>query len=320
MKTYIPYSLLLAAAATGMAFGANTAYTTPVGYETLPVASGFNYLGARLHQPVVAAGTFETVGANTLTDDGAVFNLEAGATYVVEIQGSGQITQILGSAASGASISTIDNLSAAGVANGASYKIRKAATLASIFGETNSAGLTAGFGSIGGADVVFVSNGDGSFAQFYYDELEGWADVNGVAVTAAEVPIVYTDSLIISANSPVNVTVVGEVKTSPTVAAVSGGFNYLGSVYPAGATLASTFDTSELTSGFGSIGGADVIFVNDGTGNFQQFYFDELEGWADVNGAAIDATQINLESGVIFSKEGADANIKLSPPASYTNL
>ena len=35
MKTYLPYSLILAAAASGMAFGAETAYTTPVGYVTL---------------------------------------------------------------------------------------------------------------------------------------------------------------------------------------------------------------------------------------------------------------------------------------------
>lgn len=35
MKTYIPYSLLAAVAATGMAMGAETAYTTPVGYVSI---------------------------------------------------------------------------------------------------------------------------------------------------------------------------------------------------------------------------------------------------------------------------------------------
>ena len=39
MKTHITYSLLAAAAACGMAFGAETAYTTPVGYVSLAVGS-----------------------------------------------------------------------------------------------------------------------------------------------------------------------------------------------------------------------------------------------------------------------------------------
>lgn len=322
MKPIIPFALLGALLAIG---AADAAATTPVGYETLTIAPGFNYAGLRLQQPTLYAGTFETVTSNSLTDTGATFALTAATTYIIEIDnGSGILTQVLGSSASGATITTTDNLSAAGVANGASYTIREAATLSGTFGANNSAGLVGGFGGIGGADVVFIPDGSGGFDQFYYDDLEGsWADVNGAAVNGALVPIVYTDSLIVSATGPLSLVVTGEVKTEPTAAATSGGFNYIGSVYPAGATLSSTFDSAvpTLDRGFGGIGGADVFFIPNGSGGFNQYYYDDLEAsWADVNGAPVNGALINLSSGVIFSNEGGPLSLKLTPPAFYSGL
>jgi hypothetical protein len=326
MKTNITYSLLAAAAACSLANAQTTAYTTPVGYETVAVASGFNYHGLRLHQAAVAAGTFETVGGSSVTDTGADFSALSSnptATFVIEItDGAGVLTQVLGSTVSGSTINTTDNLSAAGVANGANYRIRPASTLSSVFGANNSAGLAAGFGGIGG-DIIFIPDGAGGFDQYYYDDLEGsWADVNGAPVNGATIPLVYTDTLIISATGSLNLVVTGEVKTKKTLAATASGFNYLGSVYPVGATLASTFDSAipDLDKGFGGIGG-DIFFVPDGSGGFNQFYYDDLESsWADVNGAAIDGSTIQMKPGVIFSNDGAPMNLKLTPPASYLNL
>ncbi|MCW1883861.1 hypothetical protein OKA04_03925 [Luteolibacter flavescens] len=322
MKPIIPFALLGALLAVG---AVNAAETTPVGYETLSLAPGFNYTGLRLQQPVVHAGTFETITANSVTDTGATFALTATKTYIIEINnGSGILTDVLGSAVSGSTINTTDNLLAAGVANGASYSIREAATLTSIFGATNSAGLTGGFGGISGADVIFVSNGSGGFNQYYYDDLEGsWADVNGAAVNGASVPIIYTDSLIVSATAPVNLVVSGEVKLTPTATVTSSGFNYISSVYPAGATLSSTFDAAipQLDRGFGSIAGADVFFVANGTGGYNQYYYDDLEtSWADVNGVAVNGASISLDSGVIFSNENTPLSLKLSAPSFYGDL
>lgn len=322
MKPFIPFALLGAIFAIG---AASAATTTPVGYETVKLSPGFNYTGLRLHQPVVFSGTFETITENSVTDVGASYGLVAGKTYVIEINdGSGILTEVLGSAAVGATITTRDNLSAAGVASGASYSIREAATIASVFGATNSAGLASGFGGIGGADVIFLSDGDGGFDQFYYDDLEeSWADVNGSPVNGAIIPIVYTDGLIISATASLDLIVVGEVKKQATATLVAGGFNYISSVYPAGATLSSTFDgaISQLDRGFGGISGADVFFVSDGSGGFNQYYYDDLEeSWADVNGAPVNGSAISLESGVIFSNEGAPVSLKLSAPDSYSTL
>ena len=78
MKTYIPYSLLAALAACGMASGASTAYTTPVGYVSLGDTAGANAVAANtdsmisvpLARPAEYAGTVASVGANTLTVSG----------------------------------------------------------------------------------------------------------------------------------------------------------------------------------------------------------------------------------------------------------
>ena len=324
MKT--TYYSILAAAACGMAFG-TTAYTTPVGYETVPVASGFNYLGTRLHEAPVAAGTFETVGSSSVTDTGANFSAlssNGSKTFIIEITtGSGILTQVLGSAVSGDTITTTDDLSAAGVANGASYLIRPASTLASVFGANNSAGLAAGFGGISG-DIIFVPDGSGGYNQYYYDDLESsWADVNGAPVNGAEIALVYVDSVILSSTGAItNLVVTGTVKTKNTQTAVATGFNYVSSIYPAGATLSSTFDSAipDLDKGFGGISG-DIFFVPDGSGGFNQFYYDDLESsWADVNGAPINGSSIEMKPGVIFSNDGSPMNLKLTPPATYSGL
>jgi hypothetical protein len=316
--------LALALLAPGALFAQTTAKTTPVGYETLEVVSGFNYLGLRLHQPIIASGTLETVGSGSVADTGATFTVQAGKTYILEINNaSGVISQFLGSAVAGDTITTADNLSLAGVTAGASYSIRESATLASVFGLTNSAGLEGGFGGITGADVVFVPNGSG-FDQYYFDTLEeSWADVNGVAVNGAEIPLVYADGVVVSANNPLTLTVSGEVKKFATLLATSSGFNYLSSIYPAGATLASTFGgaVAQLDQGFAGITGADVFFVPNSTGGLDQYYYDSLEeSWADVNGVAIDATTVILPSGVVFANEGGPLGLVANPPSTYSSL
>ena len=66
MKPYT-YAFLAAAAACGMAYSAETAYTTPVGYATQALnANSFNLVGMTLQNSPVAAGDFETVSRHCL--------------------------------------------------------------------------------------------------------------------------------------------------------------------------------------------------------------------------------------------------------------
>ncbi len=323
MKPIIPFALLGALFAVG---AANAASTTPVGYETLSLQSGFNYLGLRLHAATVSAGTFETVTANQVTDTGSDLGalLDDNTTYVLEINnGSGVVQEFLGSAATGDSISLVSDITGS-VSAGASYQIRPAATLASVFGANNSAGLATGFFGPGG-DIVFVPDGAGGFAQYYYDEGESsWADSNGVVVDGASVPLVYLDGVVIAATGDLSLTVTGEVKkTSTSQLLLSESFNYLGSVYPAGATLASSFDAAIPTLDKGFFGpGGDTFFVPDGAGGFNQYYYDDGESsWADAtSGTVIDATQVDLPAGVLVFNTGAAAPLLNSAPASYSSL
>ena len=77
MKTYLPYSLILAAAASGMAFGAETAYTTPVGYVTLviPAASDTTIAPSLSKSPLLqAAATLISGNVITVVATGAANN------------------------------------------------------------------------------------------------------------------------------------------------------------------------------------------------------------------------------------------------------
>lgn len=69
MKSYIPYSLLAAIAATGMASAqTQTAYTAPVGYVTLSVpASGDTNIGQPLQRSSIFAGAASAVSTTTVS-------------------------------------------------------------------------------------------------------------------------------------------------------------------------------------------------------------------------------------------------------------
>ncbi len=334
----LTYSLILAAASCGMAFGATTAYTTPVGYETLSLVAGFNYGGVRLQQSPVVAGTFETVTSTTLTDN----DVDLGAAlvdttqYIIEITGgNGAITVVPGTAASLNSITVTDDLTMVGVTNGASYRIRPVSTLASIFGAADSAGLLKGFYGPGGADLVYLPNAT-DFDVYFYDDGEGsWAKITPEGyslVTGGDVSIVYTDGVVISAQNPLDLVVTGEVKKDNTLMAMSTGFNYVGTVSPVGATLQSTFglvpppatSNSGLDRGFYGPGGADLIYLQNGL-EFDIYFYDDGEAsWCKLTSTGYDLiadpSLISLPSGAIIANENGGTNILFSVPASYGGL
>jgi uncharacterized protein (TIGR02597 family) len=83
MKSYIPYSLLAAAAACGMALG-QTAYTTPVGYVSQAcLANSDTIVGTPLRQSAAAAGALSVVPDTATVVGSAVLTL-AGSPSLVE--------------------------------------------------------------------------------------------------------------------------------------------------------------------------------------------------------------------------------------------
>ncbi len=320
---------MLAAAACGFANAQTTAYTTPVGYETLSVQPGFNYLGLRLQRPVIASGTLAAVTSTSITV-GASLNLASlltsSSTYILEISNANGVTQeFLGSAVSGSVIMTPGDLSSK-ASGGDSYKVRAAPTLASIFGATNTAGLATGFFGPGG-DIVYLPNPSavGGFDQYYYDDGQtSWADSSGTAVDGAQIAINYADGVIVSADGTgaSALTVSGEVKTAKTgYSLAAGAFNYLSSIHPAGATLSSSFNDSlgSIDKGFFGPGG-DIFYIPNPTaqGGFDQYYYDDGQSsWADSSGSVVNGADISLKSGILIFNDGDVSNVVTTPPTSY---
>jgi hypothetical protein len=336
MKPIIPFALLGALLAVGVAPAAET---VPVGYETLAINTGFNFVAPRLHPTVKIAGNLEAVTATTAQDTSAGVNFVttlgtsgASGTYILEINdGSGVIQEV--------TTWTADTINAAdlnGVTAPVGYSVRPTATLASMFGANNSAGLAAGGAGPGGADQVWLWNGTG-WTKYYFDNFAppnynapGWANVEtATGVDPNTVNLVYSDALAIVSAGGQDVTVAGEVKTGATELSLANGFNFVGSVAPAGATLATAFGATNaagLAAGGAGPGGADQIWIFNGTG-WDKYYYDNFAppnynapGWATVETAvAVDPANVNLPSGYAIVASGAKS-ITQGVPGYYNDL
>ncbi len=327
MKTYIPYSLILAAAASGMAFGAETAYTTPVGYVTqaLP-ANQFTLAGLTVQQPTKAAGIIDAESASpkSVTDNEVNFTtlLTAGATYILELP-NGTIQEI--TAWSGSVLTTPDDITAFVVPGTTTYKLRKASTVSDVFGATNTvAALTSGTDA-NLCDKLLIPNANNGFdTVFYYNDgagTEGWLD--GDSNLAADKPMPYVDGFYVQrvAGTAKSMVISGEVKTKATSGVLVAGYNYLNSVAPAGLTLdgsnlkafvsqgtdASTVDNVLLPTALG--GYTTCFYYNDGAG---------AEGWLD--GDSNLAGGFLLEDGFLIFNRGSVKPYTLSVPSTYSSL
>jgi hypothetical protein len=336
MKPIIPFALLGALLAVGVAPAAET---VPVGYETLAINTGFNFVAPRLHPTVKIAGNLEAVTATTAQDTSAGVDFVttlgtsgASGTYILEINdGSGVIQEV--------TTWTADTINAAdlnGVTAPVGYSVRPSATLASMFGLTNQSGLAAGNGSSAGADQVWLWNGTG-WTKHYYDNFApptfasgGWVNVDtATAVDANAINLVYSDALAIVSAAGQDVTVAGEVKTGATELTLATGFNFVGSVAPAGATVATAYGASNaagLTAGNGSSAGADQVWIFNGTA-WNKYYYDNFApptfasgGWVNVDTAsAADSTLLNLPSGYAIVA-ASPKSITQGVPGYYNDL
>ena len=323
MKKFLSYSLLAAAAAAGVSL-ADTATTTPVGYTTTTLPSGATTLmGTTLHSPVLASGVITGETSASISDSAVNFGtlLTAGSTYVLEIEG-GVIQEV--TAWSGSTLTTQDVTSYV-TPNTTKYKLRKAATIASVFGATNSAGLTAtATGNAGTYDQVMVLNAAGNafITCFYYNDgsVQGWYDSDYNDVTNK--PLVYADAFYVRriAGAPVNLVISGEVKLSDTVLTVSNGNTFVGSINPVGTTLGNSGLKDSLVADTGVPGAVfDKVLIQQPNGAYITYnYYNDgsVQGWYDTD--YNDATNVPLSSGVVIQSATPSAkNVKIKIPSTY---
>lgn len=333
MKNILPFlfgAALLPLAAQAQSTSNVVGYTT----ETLQGDGAYNLIGLTLHNPIEVVGSITALAGTTVTDGAVDFTtaLTAGTTYVMQITSGAQdgAIQVVDTWA-GNDLTTPQDLGALGVAVGDTYQLREVATLSSIFGAANEAGLLEG--DIATADIIWIPIGGGGFAKFFYSPgsvfppvAEGWKSASGAAADSQ--PIVYTDGMFIQRRGagPLDLVVAGEVETSTVqLLAEAGNYNYVSTIFPVGSTLGNC--GLEATLLHGDIATADVLWMQkaDRSGYDKFFYTDGsvfppvTAGWKNAAGA--DATNQALTSGMIIQRRGAtDVAPGLTPPPSYASL
>ncbi|MGJ8673389.1 hypothetical protein [Rubritalea sp.] len=313
---------------------AQTATTDPVGYVTVNLTgNGYNLVGLTLHEATEISGSFETVNGVQLTDDDVDFStiLEDDTSYILEItsgDASGLIQEITTTDVNTNVISTPDDLSDLGegsISAGAEYKIRKAATISSIFGADNSAGLLEGT-SIGASDVIWVQNGSGSFNKYFYHSgqtvpfpiSEGWK--SSTLTDVSTLPLIYTDGLMIETNdsSDKSLTLTGSVISQAKQMVVTEGFNLLGTVFPIGTTLSASGLENDLLGGT-SLGTADVLWLSNESGGFDKYFYHTGQtvpfpisaGWK--NSTLSDASTQEISGAIFIERQSGDTSITSTP-------
>lgn len=325
MKSYIPYSLL-AAAACGLAYG-ETAYTTPVGYNTTSLEPNkYNLVSVTLHNSPIYSGIISAESSETITSTGANFSslLQAGVSYVLELP-NGTIQEI--TSWNGDSLTTPDDITASVVPGTTTFILRKATTVADLLGASNAVGLTPDSDDdyTSGNDLVLIPNASGAFdTVYYYDngsDPGGWFDDLGNSADSK--PLIYADSLFIQRGdgSAVPLVVTGEIKKAPTAGVLTPGFNFVGAVSPVGLTVSSSGLDSFLTGG-DSEESADNILLQNSNGTYRTIYlFNDGESpvaWFDTLGEPAD--EVSLDGGFLIFNRGATKPAVISVPSSYNGL
>ena len=312
-----------------------------VGYETLNKQIGFNYFGLRLVEDSIFRGTVGAVSGATITLDREV-SVSTNSHLVEITSGLAEGTVIEITNGSGLNITIQEDLSNE-VFPGDTVTIRPVQTLASIFGANNNQSLVSGV-SYAGSDQIWVPNRGGDFNKYAYlqagfsGQEEGWysslddgATIN--LINPEEIKLNYIDGIIINSRSVGEIIVYGNVKLTPTSIAITTDFTYIGTNYPAGATLDTVLvnaSTSNLESS-SSFGGSDQLLIPDGDGGLNKYaylqsgFLGQSEGWYTsedgINITAVNGSEVELSSGLIISRgSDIDKNITLSVPETYNNF
>jgi uncharacterized protein (TIGR02597 family) len=243
MKKYLPYSLILAAAATGMAQAA-TAFTTPVGYVTLAVPpTGDTNIGQPLQRPSAFSGSASsisgaTVGiaSNSLTADQFVFSSpsQTNSYYLRVTNGSlaGRTFEVLSNTANSITVDT--NIQALGFSSTTTFSITPYWSLNTLFPQ--GAGVGASVDEL--EPVAFVSfvdfsapgaNKSAAATYFYYEGVglngSGWYNNDNTAAGKQDNLTIEPFQIAIIRNlenTPKSVTIAGSVPSTPTESLVFG--------------------------------------------------------------------------------------------------
>lgn len=304
--------------------------TIPVGYVTHELRQGLNLLGLTMHPASLVSGQIDSVNGSALLDSAITLTPQAGRTYILEIT-SGSLKGTLQEVPAASITSGRINTELVGLVANQGYRLRLAPTLEEIFTTKGLAngGVLQSAPTSAGADLVWVSQGNGSYQKYYLRSVSNQFCRAGTVIAAPNVPLIYADGFIIEkkASTPAKLTITGEVKTQLTNSVLSPGLNTLGAVSPVGLNLANAGLDDDLTPGT-SAAAADLVWVQVQQGRSLAYrkYFRHTSGFwrsaaaPDVDLSGTEAARVALSSGFLIEKRGADAApLDLEVPAALAN-
>lgn len=336
MKCLFPSPAAVLAAASfacGTLCGQTTAYTDPVGYETLVAFAGpHNLFGLRLHQPTMAAGILE-IGPSTLYAPSINFDaiLDPAKKYLVELIGgasAGEVLEITSFA-----MNTLIVSKPLPLETNVPFRIRLIPKLSEVLPKAGVFG-TDDFNP-DHADLILLPKESGGFDSYFLSTHTSLAHPEyqdayvNVATGQPEDPhVFYTKAFFYlrRGGATPNHVISGALKMhSNTWLSVSETFNYFSSVYPVGVTLGSSGLASALQTGTAAT--ADVVWMQDETGAWRKYFHSNgtpplSAGWREVGAPAgqenTDQADVPLSAGfAIHRRSLAPYRVLLTPPEFY---
>jgi hypothetical protein len=309
MKTYIPYSLILAAASAGLAFGAETAYTTPVGYVSLGNAGAVPAntdmtLAIPLERPAVYAGAAAGFAADVLTVSGTpafTVNQFTSSPHILKVESgaaSGVIALITANTADSITVAFQNIDSFAGLVATDKISIRPAWTVKSFF-----AGNTIpDFSEFGVWEADWFDQADDS-------------DANNIVIYPNEgFRLRNTSATAIS-----NLVVAGEVPKAQSRVFVNGEAAQQDTRVSYFSPVTETIGTANIGAGnFDQLLAFDVTATGlDNAPAFTYYYFDGL--WYDASDDSDVTNSVQIQPGraYIYRSEAGRADTVLADTPAY---
>ncbi|WP_309396949.1 hypothetical protein [Cerasicoccus maritimus] len=283
MKVFSPLALL---ASLTLAVSSHAATTDVMGgiVVTIQGDDSYNFISVPFVNSPAFVGQATGGSATTLDCSTASWTVDEFATnYFVEITsagtgdtglGEGLMVDIVSNTAT--QLTLADDISSYSLEGDETFTIREHATLSSLFGENNSAGLLGG-STAGAADEVRLwSPSEQKFYTYFYSTIYNrWAPSSAPFTEDSSDEIVYSDQGVViyrKGAGTLDLVLSGAVKTGVSQAQVYTGYNFYDNKKPIDVTLAETGWENDLTSG--STGGSsDEIGVWNSSENRLDLYF-----------------------------------------------
>jgi len=287
-KLNVALAILVTAVMAGNAQTNVTVTSDIVGYMKISIPAGkASMVSFPLNKNSVASGLATGKSGNVLSTSadlsgvsGSIINALGEPAYYLEVNSGSLKGLILDITAKGSGSVTLENASQ--LSGNESFKIIKYTTLADVFGDQNSAGLTGG-ASVAQADVIWIVSG-GIFNQYYFSDdgfggdgepLQWTKPGNPANASVARIDPDQGILVVRKSGSAKEVTITGYVKNSSSYVPLITGSQIITNPYPVAKSLTDLGlktgseatglreGTSELT--------ADVLWKLD-NGTWKQYY------------------------------------------------